>query len=370
MNNLTFRGQAWSIRLLFGALLVLLTGPMTPLAADVLRLKNGNSFEGRVRLLDGDYEVFVEPGRVFRVKVNEVVELQRGTAPYDTFLERLAAIDAKDRAGLEKLALWAEDKRLRNTALRAYRRLLRVDPHHAGARDRLGFVLYRNRWVLRQDLEDQGLVRFRGLWMEPVEVERIRTEEAIADFKTLLQDVHHENRYLRENALLTVAKEKDPRLIPFLRELTRARDPLERLVAARVLAHHDFDSGAEAVYAALLIEARDEVRASQLAALRGYGDQRLLRWVTSDLARTDLPVVSGRNLFRLCEVCPHASCVPAIITKLEDRGWAPLADRTLRALFRREGGSVPQGSSATVWAAWWAENQPRIGSTIGSDWLK
>ena len=42
---------------------------------------------------------------------------------------------------------------VRRAALRAWREVMRVDPHHAGARNRLGYALHRNRWVLREELE-------------------------------------------------------------------------------------------------------------------------------------------------------------------------------------------------------------------------
>ncbi|MEM7168051.1 MAG: hypothetical protein AAF581_21545 [Planctomycetota bacterium] len=333
---------------------------------DVLRLKNGNEFRGRVsENPDGSYEVFVEPGHVFRVARREVLERIPGEAPYDEFQRRFRALRDSDRQGWIELATWAERMRLRQSALRAFRRVLQVDPHHAGARDRLGFVLFRNRWVPRSELEEQGLVRFRGLWMQPRDVEDTRRKEAEQEFRALLADVHADNRYLRENALLTLSKEDNPRLLPLLGELTSSDEPLERVVAARILGNFSYEQSGDVIYGAILSERRDEVVLALVAALRGQKQALVGDRVGAALAtHQQLQPAQVQNLLVLAENCPTKSVIPGVLALLDEERWARLADRTLTRIL----GAPSRDVSA--WRRYWRENRSAFPTDLGSGWLR
>lgn len=357
------------LRLLPWGVAVLTLGLPALAVADVLRLKNGNEFQGRVtERPDGSYEVFVEPGHVFTVARREVAGRIPGEAPYDEFVRRFDtrrddAVAQHDRDGWVELATWAERMRLRTSALRAFRRVLQLDPHHPAARDRLGFVLYRNRWVQRDQLEQQGLVRFRGLWMRPEDVEDTRRREAEAEFRALLADIHADNRYLRENALLTLSKESSPRLLPLLTKLTGSAEPLERVVAARILGNFTFAESGETLYQALLAERRDEVSLALVAALRGQQHAPLGARVGAALAG-DAEPAQIQNLLLLAENCPTRAVVPGLLTLLADAGWQRLADRTLSRIL-----GVPS-RDAGGWRRFWSENGGTFPEDLGSGWLK
>lgn len=339
---------------------------VSSLRADVVLLKNGNELEGRVRSLpNGDLEVFLEPGQVYVVRASEVAGHKVREAPYDELQRRLSELKPDDRDGHDRLARWAEGARLRTSAREVYARLLRIDPHHVGARDRLGYVLFRNRWVLRSDLEERGLVRFRGLWMDPEEVESIRAKEAIEQFQNVLEDIHHDNRYLRDNALLTAVKESNPKVLPFIKELLKATDPLERLVAGRVLANFSFDEAAADVFQALMLEAREEVRAAFLTTLRGYGDRRLVSWMSTHFDRwNELDPTARRNGLVLFQVCPHREPLVSLLGLLTDPDWGAVV---ARALVQVAGGEPRTNEE---WVRWGRTKAPELPEDLGCGWLK
>ncbi|MEM7262144.1 MAG: hypothetical protein AAF488_09145, partial [Planctomycetota bacterium] len=184
------------------------------LLGDVLYLTNGNRIEGRVETLaNGDYRVTVDVGNVVTLRSHDIERRERAEAPLDELERRAREVKDGDRKGLVELAAWAEIKGLRKGALSVYRRLLQIDPHHEGARHHLGYVLHRNRWVRRSELKGLGFVRFRGAWRTEEEVARIKREEAETQFTTLLADVQHDNKFIRENARYQLVEVRDPRLV-------------------------------------------------------------------------------------------------------------------------------------------------------------
>ena len=344
--------------------LVLIAIAMAPasLRADVIELKNGQELEGRIKILaTGQYHITVEEGRVLIIEAADVVRHVIREAPMDELGRRLAQIRAEDRDGLVELARWAEDKGLRRSALDVYRRLLAVDPNHVGARNRLGFVCHKNRWVTRKELEGKGLVRFRGHWMTPEEVKRIKQDEAVKEFKGLIEDVHADNTYLRQNARVRILEEKNPHLIPYLRGLTAARNPIERMLAAAVLGNHGFADGAEPIYKALRTERRDEVRTAQVAVLRKFGDARVVEWLARDLPGADATALRG--LLELAEKCPHRRTVPVLIELVERPGWGRVADAVL------EQALGVSSRSAEAWRDYWRLAESRYPADLGSGWL-
>ena len=357
-------------------LLVLFPGASA--LADIVRLKNGNVLEGRVRVIDGgaSYEVTSEEGSTVTVPAANVVEHIRKEAPIDAFRRRLERLDdggieSDELDDLVELAAWAEGKGLRRTARAAYRRILRIDPHQTMARDRLGYVLYRNRWALRRELEQQGLVRSRGIWMTPEEAARRREQVAIDEFRALLADVHDENPYLRDLAMRRLFEYEDERLLRYLGELIGGEDPLDRMIAARVLGNLPFERAARRIYTALLVESRNEARQAMVVVLRRYGDGRVAGWFGRDLRQTaadhDGDVVTRATrlhaLMELARYCPHRAAVPGVLMLLDEPGWSGIAQRWLTRVFESSDRSPDQ------WRAWWREHGPAMSADLGSGWI-
>ncbi len=359
---------------LAAGLLALCAAPR-PTLADILQLANGNILEGRVEILpDGGFRVYIEEGSSLTVPGASVKEHIPKEAPIDAFERRLESTAEDDRDALIELAAWGEEKGLRRTLVPAYRRILRLDPHHPVARDRLGWVLHRNRWVQRGDLERSGLVSVGGHWFTPEEAAEARRRAAAEEFRALLRDAHHENKYLREHALERLFALEDANLAPYLEELLAGEDPLDRLVAARVLGNLPFESGAATLFRALRTEPREEVRQGLIAVLRSYGDERLASWMARDFAdaagasqeatEEASDTIALRNLLEMAVVCPHRDCIPPLVDLLRSATWSDAVDLALRKIFpENDRGRVP-------WVDWWRSHGDELPPDLGSGWLR
>ncbi len=375
--------------------LALLVGMLLcpPVAADVLILKNGNRLEGRVEELgSGQYRITIDEGNVVTLRRDDVAKRVSGEAPIDELRRRLNAIAKEDRRALIELAAWAEVKGLRKSALAVYRLILKIDPHHEGARQQLGFVLHKNRWVRRSELKGQGLVRFRGSWHTPVEVDRIRVGEAVSEFLTLLGDVHHENKFIRENARLQLIKVNDDRLIPTLIAKLSDKSPVERLMCGDVLSNFGFAAGAAPLYRAWLNESVPACIDGFTALLGRYGRGEVGLWVARDLGRAvaggrvgargdgatgdgatgdgaarPVDEVDAHHLGRLLgfvENFPHRSAIDPMIDVMEtQREWSRRIDRTLSRLLGLNSRSADQ------WRTSWSDMRDRVSVDLGTGWV-
>lgn len=340
-----------------------LLGP-APLAADQLILANGQRLEGRVEPAgDGQVRVVVDEGQSVVVDLSQVKERIAGEAPLDGFDRRLARTGREDRDGFVETAHWAEEVGLRRASRRAWREVLRLDPHHAGARNRLGYALHRNRWVLRDELEAAGLTEFRGTWMTAEEIARRKAEEGRAELEALLADAAHDNRFVREDAMLRILALAEPELLPALRELLADPDPLRRMLAGRALANFPFELAAPDLYAALLAEPRPEVRSAWAATLRGLSRPEVCEWLARDLALPGVDPVRRQSLLALAEACPARAAVPALIGWTSDPAWGPPANRLLAALL-----GAPERTEEE-WRRFWSEHAEQFAADLGSGWL-
>ena len=121
--------------------LILLVLP-SEAAGDQILLKNGNRLEGRVEAAaPGKIRIVIDEGQSVVVDLDQVSERIPGSAPIDTFENRFATLDRSDRDSAIELAQWGEAHGVRRSARKVWRVVLNLDPHHAGARNRLGYAL-------------------------------------------------------------------------------------------------------------------------------------------------------------------------------------------------------------------------------------
>ena len=352
------------IAALSGLLIALLGyGPET-LFADQVILSNGNRLEGRVEAAGpGKIRVVIDEGQSVVVSIDQVAERIPGIAPIDQLESRMNEIDAGDREGWIDAASWGEAHGVRRAARKAWRQVLRLDPHHAGARHRLGYALYRNRWVKREQLETDGLKLFRGSWMSPEEIARVRAEESAGELDALLRDASHDNRFVRENAMHRLLELRDPDLIPALKSRIAAEDPLIRMLAGRVLANYPFQAWGEVLYTALRKESRGEVRSAWVAILRSSAQPQIGDWLARDLAAIGDDPVERHSLLALVRVCPTRDVVSPLIEWIDDPAWGPLAARRFQEWFK-----IP-ARGAAEWRLWWGANRGQFPRDLGTGWL-
>ncbi len=353
---------------MIGTLFVGLVGvvPLSgSLPADQILLKNGHRLEGRVEIAEeGRLRVLIDEGQSVVVDPAQIMQRIPGEAPLDVLERRLERIPRDDRERYIELGHWAEEAGMRRAARRVWREVLRLDPHHAGARNRLGFALHRNRWVRREELAAQGLKLFRGTWMTEAEIETQRSEEGVAELEALLADAGHDNRFVREGAMLRILEISDPALLPALRARLTDLDPLRRMLAGRALGNYPFDTVGADLYRVFLAESRTEVRSGWAATLRAMGDRRIAGWLARDLFDPGDDPTRRRSLLTLAEACPARAAIPPLIDWISDPSWGPPASRLLATLL-----GVHE-KSESEWRLWWTEFGGRLEVDLGSGWVQ
>ncbi len=337
------------------------------LHGDQIMLKNGSRLEGRIEPVEGGkIRVVVDEGQWVVVALDQIAERVSAVAPIDEFKERadqLLERGRSDRGEWIELARWGEERGLRRTSRRAWQEVIRIDPHHVGARNRLGYAVHDNRWVRREELENRGLKRFRGVWMTDAEIAELRSNEAAAELTALLVDASHENRFVRENAMLRILELSDPMLLPALRGMVRDEDPLTRMLVGRALANYQFSDWASHLYQAFLSESREEVRSAWVAVLRGTSRPEIGAWLARDLVAPGEDPVRRRSLLTLMKTCPTRRAVAPLIGWLDETGWGPVAGRLLEDLLAQ------QSRGSQEWRQWWERNKSQYSEDLGTGWL-
>lgn len=185
---------------------VLLTSPA--LIADVVHLKSGIRLEGEVRFEKSAkvVQLRLNNGSIVRYSRDQVERIEYRPSPQKEFDERLKRLPPDDLPRLVELLVWAREKRLRDGVRGVAERLLRIDPHHPLAREALGYVVFKNRWILESELrQEPGLVRFDDEWMTKDERRRRQSAAAIREIEELVELVNSTNGVIRSYALEEIA---------------------------------------------------------------------------------------------------------------------------------------------------------------------
>ncbi|MBI4564370.1 MAG: hypothetical protein HY716_06725 [Planctomycetes bacterium] len=159
-------------------LLAFLT-PSLAARADEVRLKNGGHIVG-IAEVRGDQVTVEMPFGTATIPKTEVLEITPGRTILHEYREKYAKMsESGDATGFYELALWAEREGVSRHWKPLLQRVLALDPDHAGARGRLGYVLHDGRWITKTEyLIATGHVEFHGRWMKPEVRDAILTQEA------------------------------------------------------------------------------------------------------------------------------------------------------------------------------------------------
>lgn len=104
-----------------------------PAFADIVTLKDGRKYDGRLVSEDGRSVTIRTTQGVKTFPREKVESVRKQKSAYDTFDEKLA--DAKeDVKALMKVGQWAASNRLYPEAIKAYQKVLSLDPNHAAAK--------------------------------------------------------------------------------------------------------------------------------------------------------------------------------------------------------------------------------------------
>lgn len=163
--------------MLFGACLLI-----GPASADVVKLKDGRSFEGTIVEQDDQKVIIKTKFGLNELKRAEVESVEIKATPEQEFRDRRKTSKG-DAKALFELYEWAKINGLKSQSKQALRDVIKADPEHGDARRLLGYVQFKDRWVSKREAEKleaaeerkaklaQGLVEYKGEWMSPEDKE-------------------------------------------------------------------------------------------------------------------------------------------------------------------------------------------------------
>lgn len=102
--------------------------------ADVVTLKGGKKFDGRIVSEDESKVVIRTPEGVKTIARDRIESVRRQKSIYDAFDAKLAAAKPNDAKELVKLAQWCASNRLYPEAQRLYQKVVELEPGHAAAK--------------------------------------------------------------------------------------------------------------------------------------------------------------------------------------------------------------------------------------------
>jgi len=148
--------------------------PLPTAAEDILHLNTGGKVSGKIVYEDEEVVRVETPRGVTTVYRDEIVRIERISSASEEFKKRFAELERK-RARPEvyyALGVWAEGHKLVAEARAAFERTIAIDPEHADARKKLGFVRMGRDWVPEAEAKRRrGLVEHEGQWVTPEEKE-------------------------------------------------------------------------------------------------------------------------------------------------------------------------------------------------------
>ena len=160
-------------------LLLLLFLAPGPVLADVVYLKGGGKFTGRIVEQTAERMVIDIGDGVIGFSMERVEEIVKGPTPLDEYDARASKLGQQDVDGWRSLAEWASMRGLSAQSRAAYKKVLAVAPDDAEAREALGFVKVDGRWLTEEEsYRARGYVRYEGEWMTPAEVQLAQSNAA------------------------------------------------------------------------------------------------------------------------------------------------------------------------------------------------
>ncbi len=158
-----------------GGLLLLLIGLQSLARADVFLLRSGGRIEGQLQNPDEIprqvYIIETPVGVQLTLERQAVARVLRQSDDLATYLAKAPSVpDTVDRQW--QLAEWCRQHHLGTQRRVHLERVIELDPDHAQARRALGYSLIDGQWHTQDQLmASRGYVRYKGRWVLPQEVE-------------------------------------------------------------------------------------------------------------------------------------------------------------------------------------------------------
>jgi hypothetical protein len=248
--------------------------------SDVIYLKSGGQLEGQV--IDDDdasatqYVVETDLGGRITLARSQVARIDRQSDLDARYRERARA--APDTAESHwQLAEWCRENRLTEQSEQHLGRVVELDPHHAEARNLLGYRQVQGHWLTRDQLmAGRGLVLHRGKYRSAQEIALLeRNEKISASVGEWRARVQRWRRRLTDRqperaieARRNIESIRDPAAADALVELLKNEDVYDvKLLLLAVLSRFEHQVALDALVSHALYDPSDEVRAQSLEYL-------------------------------------------------------------------------------------------------------
>ena len=151
-----------------------------PLLADVVYLKGGGKFTGRIVEQTAERIVIDIGDGTIGFSMERVEEIVKGPSPLDEYDARASKLGPQDVNGWRSLAQWASMKGLSVQSRAAYQKVLAAAPDDPEAREALGFVRVNGAWLTEEEsYRARGFVKYEGEWLTPAEVQLAQSNAAM-----------------------------------------------------------------------------------------------------------------------------------------------------------------------------------------------
>ncbi len=205
--------------------LALVSGPVV---ADIVYLKNGAKFEGKV-VREGDYYVIIRGKSRIKVPADQVDRIEKAETVDDIYAKKVEELDQKDAKAWYVLAQWCRERKLRPEARECLEKVVRLDPAHKAAHRDLGHVQHEGHWMTRQEaLLSKGFVLVDGQWLSPSEQaahaaaqkKRDELKAKVAQFTEPIDNLGHKDDGVRKKARSSILARKSE-FMPYLAYFAR-----------------------------------------------------------------------------------------------------------------------------------------------------
>lgn len=167
--------------LVFGAFLQL-SAAASSARADQVYLEGGRVLEGEATVEGDKVELLLESGRISLPR-SEVLRIDKSTSPLAEARAREAALGPSDVPGMLRLADFCRDHQLLNKERALLERVVSIEPDHADARRRLGYVREGKLWVDRDELARRAELARTKDRQERIAIAQKQTELELAQAK-------------------------------------------------------------------------------------------------------------------------------------------------------------------------------------------
>lgn len=141
--------------------------------ADEVLLTSGGKLVGKI-ISESPDEIVIETksGKIgIPDAKKEVVSIKYGRTVIHEYYEKFDGVkNSRSESEFVELASWCEQNEVSRFARKLYEKVIQINPENETARRRLGFKLYKGKWLTEEEIMlDKGMEKFEGKWVSPSE---------------------------------------------------------------------------------------------------------------------------------------------------------------------------------------------------------